>query len=85
MKGVKSVFGFIFFIVCVYIVFFCYHLLNRLLIFHEIAFVPLSQISVVFYVCLFLGCLFCSVDLFVFSFANTTLSFIYLFFLQKDS
>ena len=46
---------------------FQHHLLKRLSLLHCIAFAPSSKISDYIYVDLFLGSLFCSVDLFVLS------------------
>ena len=69
VKGVWSVSMFIF----LHVQFVTAPLLKRLSFLHCIAFVPSSKISW-FYICegLFLGSQFCSIDLFVCSFANTT-------------
>ena len=75
VKGVRSVSRLIFFL-HVDVQLFQHQLLKTLSFFHYIAFDPLSKIRWCIYVSLFLGCLFFSITLFVYSFADTTLSWL---------
>ena len=76
VKGVRSVSRFIYVHGNVQV--FLHHFLKRLSFLHCIAFTPLGKISCdCIYVGLFLVSLFCSIDLFVYSFTNTTQWWLY--------
>lgn len=74
-KGVRSVAVFLFFFFFnVDIQLFQHHLLKRLPLFHCISFDPLSRISCPYFCGPYFWALFCSMDHFICSLTNTTLS-----------
>ena len=72
VNGIVNVSRFIF--VCVDVHLFYHHLWKNLSLLHCIAFSPLSKSVDRIFVGLFPDCLLCFIDLFVYSFANATLS-----------